>query len=50
MTAQNVYPRDRRTLEDYRILKARGLTTDAIAKQLGMSRTTLWRIVTQAGR
>lgn len=45
MAGIKAHPRDDALLEDYRILKRRGLSMDAIASELGMSRATLYRIV-----
>ena len=45
MAGVKAFPRDADMLQDVRILKRRGLSTDQIAKQLGMSRATLYRIL-----
>lgn len=50
MAGRPSHPRGRQVLEDYRTLKARGLTMSAIAQQLGMSRATLYRILAEQGR
>ena len=50
MTGQPVYPRTAQTVRDVRILKARGLSMQAIADKLGMSRSTLYRLLDQAPR
>jgi AcrR family transcriptional regulator len=39
------HPRDRSMLEDYRILKRRGLSMQEIAAEMGVSRATLYRMV-----
>ncbi len=39
--------RGRQVLEDVRILKARGLSMDAIARHLHVSRATLYRIINE---
>ncbi len=47
MAGRPAYDR-RQVLSDYRILKGRGLSMDTIAQRLGLSRATLYRIVTEA--
>ena len=45
MAGIKAHPRDSSVLEDYKILRRRGLNAEQIARQLGMSRATLYRIV-----
>lgn len=45
MAGVKAHPRDAGTLEDYKILKRRGLSAERIAQELGMSRATLYRII-----
>lgn len=44
MAGVKAHPRDRSIREDYRILKARGLSMQQIAADLGVSRATLYRM------
>lgn len=43
MAGRPAYDRDT-YLEDIKALRARGFTYDAIARELGISRMTIWRI------
>lgn len=45
MAGVKAFPRDRDMLQDIRILRNRGLSAGEIARQLGMSRATLYRIL-----
>lgn len=50
MAGRPAHPRGRQVLEDVRILKSRGLSMTAVAERLGMSRATLYRILSEAQR
>lgn len=45
MAGVPAHPRDTATRRDIDLLRARGLTAEQTAKQLGMSKATLYRIV-----
>jgi predicted DNA-binding transcriptional regulator AlpA len=48
MSGRPAHPRGRQIIEDVRILRTRGHSMNEVAKRLGMSRATLYRIIAEA--